>query len=165
MGVVLRQAMLIAVKDTRIFFRDKFAVGFAFLFPFLFVIGFSLALRGQGPEDEPLRLVLATQEGTDGVSAQLIQGFADEGGAGDLTVMTYDEALAATERRRACGIRVISAGVQPESDERSSDDVWMSWSETGRPKRRRLCKASRGRWRLSCRRAPWRSARLVGCRV
>ena len=99
MGVVLRQAMLIAVKDTRIFFRDKFAVGFAFLFPFLFVIGFSLALRGQGPEDEPLRLVLATQEGTDGVSAQLIQGFADEGGAGDLTVMAYDEALAATEER------------------------------------------------------------------
>ena len=60
--VVIRQAMLIAVKDTRIFFKDKFAVGFAFLFPFLFVIGFSLALRGQGPEDEPLQLVLATQE-------------------------------------------------------------------------------------------------------
>ena len=89
--------MLIAVKDTRIFFKDKFAVGFAFLFPFLFVIGFSLALRGQGPEDEPLRLVLATQEGADGVSSQLIQGFADEGGAGDLTVMPYDDALAATE--------------------------------------------------------------------
>ena len=103
MGVVLRQAMLIAVKDTRIFFRDKFAVGFAFLFPFLFVIGFSLALRGQGPEDEPLRLVLATQEGTDGVSAQLIQGFADEGGAGDLTVMAYDEAFAATEDGELAG--------------------------------------------------------------
>ena len=103
MRVVLRQAMLIAVKDTRIFFRDKFAVGFAFLFPFLFVIGFSLALRGQGPEDEPLRLVLATQEGTDGVSAQLIQGFADEGGAGDLTVMAYDEALAATESGELAG--------------------------------------------------------------
>ena len=103
MSVVLRQAMLIAVKDTRIFFKDKFAVGFAFLFPFLFVIGFSLALRGQGPEDEPLRLVLATQEGVDGVSAQLIQGFAGGGGAGDLTVMAYDEALAATESGEIAG--------------------------------------------------------------
>ncbi|MCY4651560.1 MAG: hypothetical protein OXC95_00175, partial [Dehalococcoidia bacterium] len=103
MRVVLRQATLIAVKDTRIFFKDKFAVGFAFLFPFLFVIGFSLALGGQGPEDEPLQLVLTTHEGADGVSAQIIQGFADEGGAGDLTVMPYDEALAATEDGELAG--------------------------------------------------------------
>ena len=103
MGVVLRQAMLIAVRDTRIFFKDKFAVGFAFLFPFLFVIGFSLALRGQGPEDEPLRLVLATQEDTDSISAQLIQGFADEGGADGLIVMSYDEALAAMEDGELAG--------------------------------------------------------------
>ena len=111
MRVVLRQAILIAVKDTRIFFKDKFAVGFAFLFPFLFVIGFSLALRGQGPEDEPLRLVLATQEGADGVSAQLIQGFAaDEGSAGDLTVMPYDEALAATESGELAGFVAFPSG-------------------------------------------------------
>ena len=84
MRVVLRQATLIAVKDTRIFFRDKFAVGFAFLFPFLFVIGFSLALGGQGPEDEPLRLVVATQEGADSVSAQVIEGLVDDGSVGDL---------------------------------------------------------------------------------
>ena len=110
MRVVIRQAILIAVKDTRIFFKDKFAVGFAFLFPFLFVIGFSLALRGQGPEDEPLQLVLATQEGADGVSAQLVQGFADEGGAGDLTVMPYAEALAATEDGELAGFVAFPAG-------------------------------------------------------
>ena len=110
MRVVLRQAMLISVKDTRIFFMDKFAVGFAFLFPFLFVIGFSLALRGQGPEDEPLQLVLATQEGADSISAQLVQGFADEGGAGDLTVMAYDDALAATEAGDLDGFIAFPAG-------------------------------------------------------
>ena len=110
MRVVLRQAMLISVKDTRIFFMDKFAVGFAFLFPFLFVIGFSLALRGQGPEDEPLQLVLATQEGADSISAQLVQGFAVEGGAGDLTVMAYEEALAATESGDLTGFIAFPAG-------------------------------------------------------
>ena len=103
MRVVLRQATLIAVKDTRIFFRDKFAVGFAFLFPFLFVIGFSLALRGQGPEDEPLRLVVATQEGADSISAQVIGGLADDGSVGDLTAMPYSEALAATESGELAG--------------------------------------------------------------
>ncbi len=97
MKVVLRQATLIAVKDTRIFFRDRFAVAFAFLFPFLFVIGFSLALRGQGAEDEPLQLTIATQEGGDSLSGQIIEGVMDGAGAGQLSVMAYDEALAAVE--------------------------------------------------------------------
>ena len=110
MRVVLRQAMLIAVKDTRIFFKDKFAVGFAFLFPFLFVIGFSLALRGQGPGDEPLQLVLATQEGADSISSQLVQGLASDGSAGDLTLMAYDEALAATEAGDLDGFIAFPAG-------------------------------------------------------
>ena len=104
MRVVIRQATLIAVKDTRIFFRDRFAVGFAFLFPFLFVIGFSLALRGQGPEDEPLRMVLATQEGANSISAQIVEGLAaNEDVGGDLTVMGYEDALGATESGELAG--------------------------------------------------------------
>ena len=110
MRVVLRQAMLIAVKDTRIFFMDKFAVGFAFLFPFLFVIGFSLALRGQGPEDEPLQLVLATQEDQGGMTAQIVGGMADEAGAGDITVMEYEDALAAVERGELDGFVAFPQG-------------------------------------------------------
>ena len=98
MGIVLRQAMLIAVKDTRIFFKDKFAVGFAFLFPFLFVIGFSLALRGQGAEDEPLRLVLATQEGAGSISGQMVGALSAEVAGGQAEVMGYEEALDAVER-------------------------------------------------------------------
>ena len=97
MRVVLRQAMLIAVKDTRIFFMDKFAVGFAFLFPFLFVIGFSLALRGQGPEDEPLRLALTTQEGEGGLTARIVEDMTDGAGVRDIPFMAYEDALAATE--------------------------------------------------------------------
>lgn len=110
MSIVMRQATLIAVKDTRIFFKDKFAVGFAFLFPFLFVIGFSFALRGQGPEDEPLQLVLATQEGAGSISAQIVQGLSGDGGAGDLTVMAYEEALAATESGDLDGFVAFPSG-------------------------------------------------------
>ncbi len=97
MRVVLRQAMLIAVKDTRIFFMDKFAVGFAFLFPFLFVIGFSLALRGQGPEDEPLRFALTTQESEGGLTARIVEDMTDGAGVSDIPFMAYEDALAATE--------------------------------------------------------------------
>ncbi len=110
MRVVLRQATLIAVKDTRIFFKDRFAVGFAFLFPFLFVIGFSFALRGQGPEDEPLRLVVATQEGEGSITAQLIGGLADEVGTGDVTVMAYEEALVAVEGGELDGFVAFPSG-------------------------------------------------------
>ena len=95
MRVVLRQTTLIAMKDTRIFFKDKFAVGFAFLFPFLFVIGFSLALRGQGSEDEPLRLVVAIQDGESGMAAQMVEGISQD--VGEIEVMSYDDALAAME--------------------------------------------------------------------
>ena len=62
MNVVIRQALLIAGKDTRIFFKDKFAMAFAFLFPFIFIVGWSAALSGQGPRDEPLEIILVTQE-------------------------------------------------------------------------------------------------------
>ena len=98
MRIVIRQAMLIAVKDTRIFFKDRFAVAFAFLFPFLFVIGFSLALRGQGPEDKPLQLVVATQDSEGGITTQMIEGISQQDGAGEITVMAYEDALAAVER-------------------------------------------------------------------
>ena len=110
MRTVLRQATLIAVKDTRIFFKDKFAVGFAFLFPFLFVIGFSLALRGQGSEDEPLRLVIATQEGASGFSAQIIGGLAGGAGPGNIAAMSYEEALAATESGELEGFVAFPSG-------------------------------------------------------
>ena len=71
MVVTLRQALLIASKDTKIFFKDRFAVGFSFLFPFLFVIGFTLALGDVGPDDSPIEFVVASQE-ADGISLQII---------------------------------------------------------------------------------------------
>ena len=62
MRLVIRQALLLSFKDTRLFFKDRFAMGFALLFPILFIVAFSLALGDLGPEDEQLRMAVATEE-------------------------------------------------------------------------------------------------------
>ena len=94
MGLIARQALLMAAKDTRVFFKDKFAVGFAFLFPFLFVIGFSFALGDIGPGDDALELAISTQEDI-GLSVQIIEELA---GAGlGVTSVDYRTALSQVE--------------------------------------------------------------------
>ena len=52
MRTFIRQSLLLASKDTKIFFRDRFAVVFAFAFPLLFTLGFTLALGGILSDDE-----------------------------------------------------------------------------------------------------------------
>ena len=94
MGVIARQALLMAAKDTRVFFKDKFAVGFAFLFPFLFVIGFSFALGDIGASDEPLELAISTQE-DGGLSSQIIEGLS--GGTQGIAALDYYTALSQVE--------------------------------------------------------------------
>ncbi len=96
MNTIARQAMLLAWKDTRIFFRDRAAMTFAFLLPFIFVIGFSLALRDVGPEDAALQFVVATQEADFGLSYQAITAMSGGSEAG-IAGMNYDDALAALE--------------------------------------------------------------------
>jgi len=93
MSTIARQAVLLAWKDTRIFFRDRAALAFAFLLPFVFVIGFTLALRDVGPENEALHFTIATQESV-GVSVQAVETIvaATDGLA---AIRDYDDALAA----------------------------------------------------------------------
>ncbi len=95
MSATPRQALLLAWKDTRILFRDRAALTFAFLLPFVFVIGFSLALRDVAPENETLRFTVATQE-TAGVSAQAMEAIVAAAN-GLAMVRDYDDALAAVE--------------------------------------------------------------------
>lgn len=96
MTTIVRQSLLLAAKDMRIFFRDRAALTFAFLLPFVFVIGFSLALRGAGPDDAALRFVMVTQDtgAVGGYTVEAVTAAAD----GRVTAMAYDEALAATGR-------------------------------------------------------------------
>ena len=95
MSTIARQAMLLAWKDTRIFFKDRAALAFAFLLPFVFVIGFTLALRDVGPENEALQFTIATQESV-GISVQAVETIvaATDGLA---AVQDYDDALAAVD--------------------------------------------------------------------
>ena len=97
MRTAIRQALLIAAKDTKIFFKDRVAVGMSFAFPFLFIIGFTIALGGQGPDDSPLTLAMATQEtAEDSASRRIIAGMRERE---DVAVveMDYEAALAAAE--------------------------------------------------------------------
>ena len=95
MQTVARQAMLLAWKDTRIFFRDRAALAFAFLLPFIFVIGFTLALRDVGPENAALQFVVTTEEST-GISGQAIEAIVASAD-GLAVTMGHDEALAGIE--------------------------------------------------------------------
>ena len=95
MNTIARQALLLASKDTRIFFRDRAALAFAFLLPFIFVIGFTLALRDVGPEDEALQFTLATQE-TAGISVLAIESIASDPD-GPVVAMAHGEALEAMD--------------------------------------------------------------------
>ena len=95
MRLVLRQSLIIAAKDTLVFLKDWFGLGFALLFPLMFVLGFSLALRNIGPGDERLTITVATQE-EEGVSHQIIGALAEESIV-DLTVMEYGAAVRAVE--------------------------------------------------------------------
>ena len=101
MNTIARQALLLAWKDTHIFFRDRAALAFAFLLPFIFVIGFSLALRDVGPENEALRFVVATQESV-GISVQAVERIS-EAGDGQVVAMEYEQALAAVEAEELLG--------------------------------------------------------------
>ena len=94
MGVIVRQSLLMATKDTKVFFKDKFALGFAFVFPFLFVIGFSLALGDIGAGDDTLELAIATQE-TSGFSLEIIEDLT--GGTDRLVAVDYQVALTGIE--------------------------------------------------------------------
>ena len=107
MALVLRQAFLIASKDTRIFFKDRFAMAFAFLFPFIFIVGWSAALSGQGPGDEPLNITLVTREDV-GVSLSVIEELSQSPYA-SVSAMAYDDALASLQNGEIDGFVVFPA--------------------------------------------------------
>ena len=94
MRVVARQALLLASKDIRLFFKDRFGFGFAMIFPLMFVFGFSIALSDVGPEDRQLRFAVATEE-EQGLSREVIAALTVEGSGVD--EWTADDASQAVE--------------------------------------------------------------------
>ncbi|MDY6910965.1 MAG: ABC transporter permease [Chloroflexota bacterium] len=67
----LSHIWFIALKDLKIFVTDRLALGFALLFPFLFIVLFSLMPAG-ADEDSRLEIHLATQEAEGGISHDII---------------------------------------------------------------------------------------------
>jgi ABC-2 type transport system permease protein len=70
----LKYVWFIAMKDLKLFTKDRFALLFALLFPFLFAAMFYFLLGGVGSADVRLELHLATQEKAGGMSYQILQG-------------------------------------------------------------------------------------------
>ncbi len=68
----LQHVWLIALKDLKIFTRDRAAVFFFIIFPFIFIFLFNSVMQGVGSEDERLELHLVTLEAPGGLSHQII---------------------------------------------------------------------------------------------
>ena len=96
MSTILRQSLLISVKDIRIFIRDRFALGFALLFPIIFVIGFSFGLAGVGPSNDRVEFTIVTLEEDAGISHQIIGSLTAAPESGFQT-LPYQDALRAVE--------------------------------------------------------------------
>lgn len=86
----LRHSWLIALKDLRIFAKDRLAMGFALLFPILFVALFSMLYTGDA-QDELLELNLATREAEGGISGQVIEALSQVEGM-KVAVVDYESA-------------------------------------------------------------------------
>ena len=106
----IRQSLLLASKDTKIFFRDRFAVVFAFAFPLLFTLGFTLALGGILSDDEPLEITLVTREQRDdSLSRVIIDGLAAED-TFTVNELDYETARREVEAGKLSGFIAFSAG-------------------------------------------------------
>ncbi len=68
----LKLIWFIALKDLKIFTKDRAAVFFFIGFPFLFIVLFNFLLGGVGSEDERMELHMVTLEAAGGLSHQII---------------------------------------------------------------------------------------------
>jgi ABC-2 type transport system permease protein len=90
--LTLRQAVLLAWKDTRVFVADRFAVLFAFAFPLVFIVALTLAFGDTGPSTDDVVLTIATAEPNQpNLSRQLI---ADMQRSGRADMQALDLAVA-----------------------------------------------------------------------
>lgn len=102
------QVLLIAGKDTKIFLANRFAVAFAFIFPFLFIIGFTLALRGVGTDDEQLVFTVATQD-QGGIARSIVDSMAADPD-GRFVEVPYTEAVDSLESEEIQGFIAFPSG-------------------------------------------------------
>ena len=69
----MKHIWFIMIKDLKLFSRDRMALFFFILFPFVFVIAFSFIMGDVGSEDERLALNVTSLEVEGGLSYQIIE--------------------------------------------------------------------------------------------
>ncbi len=106
----------IALKDLKIFTKDRASVFFFVIFPFMFVVLFNFLLSDVGSEDERLELHMVTQETAGGLSHQILGAMEtlDESVLGPGTPKIvwdrdYDEARRAVEDGELAGFIAFPA--------------------------------------------------------
>lgn len=111
MRSIIRQSIILSAKDTKIFFRDRFALLFAFMFPLIFTLGFSLIIGGSGvgPGDERMSVTVAEQEGSGGMSRQIIDEMSASG-AFIVNELDYSEAYEAVTAGDLTGFIAFPSG-------------------------------------------------------
>jgi ABC-2 type transport system permease protein len=72
----LKNIWFYAIKDLKIFISDRTSLFFSIIFPIMFITLFTFIFKGMGGEDTRLTLHLATQEGSEGLSTQIISSLA-----------------------------------------------------------------------------------------
>ncbi len=112
----LTHIWFIALKDLKIFVKDRQSVFFFIVFPFLFIILFNFLLGGVGSEDERLELHMVTREASGSLSYQIIGAMetVDEArlGPGEPVIVwdrDYDEARRAVEEGEMAGFIAFPA--------------------------------------------------------
>jgi ABC-2 type transport system permease protein len=112
----LAHVWFIALKDLKIFVKDRQSVFFFIVFPFLFIILFNFLLGGVGSEDERLELHLVTREASGSLSYQIIGAMEtlDEArlGPGEPVIVwdrDYDAARRAVEEGEMAGFIAFPA--------------------------------------------------------
>lgn len=112
----LQHIWLIALKDLKLFTKDRAAVFFFVIFPFIFIFLFNSVMQGVGSEDERLELHLATLEEPGGLSHQIISAMETRDDAvlkpGDPKIVwerDYDAAHKAVENKELEGFLTFPA--------------------------------------------------------
>jgi ABC-2 type transport system permease protein len=104
----LRHIWFIALKDLRLFATDRGALILFILFPFLFIVMFTLLNIGV-TEDTKLQLHIVNEEAEGGFSYQIIDAL-DSAGNVEIIMMDYDQAYRAVEDEEISGFIAFPAG-------------------------------------------------------
>ncbi|MEW6547201.1 MAG: ABC transporter permease [Bacillota bacterium] len=109
-GRLLRQAAILAAKDLKMFLLDRGSLLFALVFPFAFVVMFSLMMGPSFGEDKPVVVHLVTAEPEGSISHQITEGMAASAEGFQVRRLAPEEARRALLKREIGGYLFFPPG-------------------------------------------------------